>query len=105
MQQSNKIEATGLICLGLRSQCSDNRDRRGTIRMLVWEEDRTTENVHAASAAPHAVSASPSPVAVPSPAPNAAPAAAPIARRVRAADKRIINGATDVNQLVPFKSK
>ena len=27
------------------------------------------------------------------------------ARRVRAADKRIINGQTDVNQLVPFKYK
>ena len=41
---------------------------------------------------------------VPSPsAIHAAPAAAP--RRVRAADKRIINGQTDVNQLVPFKYK
>ena len=28
-----------------------------------------------------------------------------VARRVRAADKRIINGQTDVNQLVPFKYK
>ena len=37
-----------------------------------------------------------------------APAAAtstPAARRVNAADKRIINGQTDVNQLVPFKYK
>ncbi|MDO8440282.1 MAG: ribonucleotide-diphosphate reductase subunit beta, partial [Polaromonas sp.] len=32
-------------------------------------------------------------------------AAAPAARRVKAADKRIINGQTDVNQLVPFKYK
>ena len=32
-------------------------------------------------------------------------AAAPVARRVRADDKRIINGQTDVNQLVPFKYK
>src|SRR5882672_2483148 len=30
---------------------------------------------------------------------------APESRRVNAADKRIINGATDVNQLVPFKYK
>ena len=30
---------------------------------------------------------------------------APEARRVNAADKRIINGSTDVNQLVPFKYK
>lgn len=35
---------------------------------------------------------------------NEAPAA-PTARRVNAADKRIINGRTDVNQLVPFKYK
>src|SRR6478735_1802490 len=27
---------------------------------------------------------------------------APVAHRVKAADKRIINGQTDVNQLVPF---
>ena len=84
--------------------------------MLVWEEDRTTENVHAASTAPRAASASSSPIAAPSfsaepvgvPAqrPTAATAAAaPIARRVKASDKRIINGATDVNQLVPFKYK
>jgi ribonucleoside-diphosphate reductase beta chain len=38
---------------------------------------------------------------------SAAPqaAAVPAARRVNAADKRIINGQTDVNQLVPFKYK
>ncbi len=34
-----------------------------------------------------------------------APAAAAASRRVNAADKRIINGQTDVNQLVPFKYK
>ena len=96
--------------------------------MLVWEEDRTTDNVNAASTAPRAVSALRSalaPVAEAS-APLAAPplvaaplaetapsiqadpapvAAVPIARRVKAADKRIINGRTDVNQLVPFKYK
>src|SRR6478736_2093117 len=44
-------------------------------------------------------------------APQASPAAkvsapiAPAAHRVKAADKRIINGQTDVNQLVPFKYK
>ena len=84
--------------------------------MLVWEEDRPTDNVHAASTAPRADSARPSAVgATPLrtegtlPAERAiAPAAAPAAsaaRRVRAADKRIINGSTDVNQLVPFKYK
>lgn len=41
------------------------------------------------------------------PAPASQPAApiAPAAHRVKAADKRIINGQTDVNQLVPFKYK
>src|SRR4051794_10745355 len=36
---------------------------------------------------------------------GATSAAAPTKRRVSAADKRIINGQTDVNQLVPFKYK
>lgn len=36
---------------------------------------------------------------------TASSAAATTARRVKAADKRIINGQTDVNQLVPFKYK
>ena len=47
------------------------------------------------------VPSSPTPTQTPS-------AAAPVAvqtKRVRAADKRIINGQTDVNQLVPFKYK
>ncbi len=46
--------------------------------------------------------------AAPSPVMTAATQAAPTtgaARRVNAADKRIINGQTDVNQLVPFKYK
>ncbi|MFP5418055.1 MAG: ribonucleotide-diphosphate reductase subunit beta, partial [Gammaproteobacteria bacterium] len=38
-------------------------------------------------------------------APAAADDAPAQARRVNAADKRIINGTTDVNQLVPFKYK
>jgi ribonucleoside-diphosphate reductase beta chain len=85
--------------------------------MLVWEEDRTTENVPAASTAPRAVTALPSAVAAPpliseatlpaqrQVAAATASAAASATRRVRAADKRIINGSTDVNQLVPFKYK
>ena len=36
---------------------------------------------------------------------NALPLVPPVAKRVRASDKRIINGQTDVNQLVPFKYK
>ena len=83
--------------------------------MLVWEEDRTTETVHAASSAqrastalrlaqPSAVEAAIIHQSLPA-APAAALAAVPAARRVKAADKRIINGRTDVNQLVPFKYK
>jgi ribonucleoside-diphosphate reductase beta chain len=40
-----------------------------------------------------------------SPSTASAPAASGASRRVNAADKRIINGQTDVNQLVPFKYK
>ena len=36
---------------------------------------------------------------------DAQPPVAAVQRRVNAADKRIINGQTDVNQLVPFKYK
>jgi len=95
--------------------------------MLVWEEDVQPANAHTAKLAPTPASvpriASPSPlVAVVSTAaarplatpifssdpvmPAAAkPAASSDTRRVVAADKRIINGQTDVNQLVPFKYK
>jgi len=88
--------------------------------MLVWEEDRTTETVHAASSAQRVASASSSLATAPlqsvsvSQAPalsvvksvaTPAVATAPRSGRVNAADKRIINGRTDVNQLVPFKYK
>ncbi len=87
--------------------------------MLVWDEEVKPSTLHTASLAQSApmraaldstvsshVVDSPvvgSPVA--STAPSTTEAAAPIARRVNAADKRIINGQTDVNQLVPFKYK
>src|SRR5262245_29148510 len=38
-------------------------------------------------------------------APSPQPAADEKSRRVNVADKRVINGSTDVNQLVPFKYK
>jgi len=47
----------------------------------------------------------PSPRLAEVPAATAAPAASPAQGRVRAEDKRIINGHTDVNQLVPLKYK
>ena len=57
--------------------------------------------LHGAQAAPtHLNDGAPVPVAVASTPKVSAPA-----RRVVAADKRIINGQTDVNQLVPFKYK
>ncbi len=69
--------------------------------VLAWEPvDRTAANDAAASLA--AVAALP--VADPS-AVGSDRAEPTSARRVKAADKRIINGRTDVNQLVPFKYK
>jgi len=81
--------------------------------MLVWEEDLKPSISHKASLAQSLPSqarvVAPSPVFEDSPAPDLSVQAAvvPIAgvRRVNAADKRIINGKTDVNQLVPFKYK
>ncbi len=90
--------------------------------MLVWEDEvrsTPTNSILAVTSAPlrdvQAVQASPRSAVVMSaesntvtarPAPVVAKAAKPDpARRVSAADKRIINGQTDVNQLVPFKYK
>jgi ribonucleoside-diphosphate reductase beta chain len=77
--------------------------------MLTWEEEikpATPSNFAAMSTTSAPLPSS----AVASDARNddsvvAAASAAPSAQRVRAADKRIINGKTDVNQLVPFKYK
>jgi ribonucleoside-diphosphate reductase beta chain len=92
--------------------------------MLTWDEDvqpiapvRATapaapeprlQNVPFTAASPAQSSAwLASPAAAPSTVAAAPvrPPAAPSGQRVRAADKRIINGQTDVNQLVPFKYK
>src|SRR5690349_19670662 len=109
MRQSNKIEAAPLICLGLRTHRSDNPPLEEYSAMLVWEEENSTEHVPAASTAPRvapAVAATPLNTEATLPVPRPVePAAESSTRRVRAADKRIINGATDVNQLVPFKYK
>ena len=89
--------------------------------MLVWEEEVKSNSNQAASQAflhapreavlapltalaPAAVVPSAGQHAVPSAA-FTATAAHSTTRRVNAADKRIINGQTDVNQLVPFKYK
>ncbi|MBI3156799.1 MAG: ribonucleotide-diphosphate reductase subunit beta [Burkholderiales bacterium] len=80
--------------------------------MLVWEDDRSStasmpagpmpalQSVRAVAA--RAMPESPRAAAV---APRAARESAASQRRVDVADKRIINGRTDVNQLVPFKYK
>ncbi|MBY0235612.1 MAG: ribonucleotide-diphosphate reductase subunit beta, partial [Burkholderiaceae bacterium] len=89
--------------------------------MLVWEEDlKPADKAHAntasgtaanAGATVTAVTTANSPIrsaAAPAPVSSAAAVAPTLSaaeRRVKAADKRIINGQTDVNQLVPFKYK
>ena len=78
--------------------------------MLDWDEDLKSTDTHTAkplavmpSATPASASArEATSVAIPAPQLSGE---ATTARRVKAADKRIINGQTDVNQLVPFKYK
>ena len=78
--------------------------------MLDWDEDLKSTDTPTAkplAAMPSATHASVSPreaASVQMPAPQMS-GEATTARRVKAADKRIINGQTDVNQLVPFKYK
>ena len=67
--------------------------------MLTWEDQQpATSRVSPAAAQAAAPSSTAAPVQTTS-------AAAVSERRVNVADKRIINGQTDVNQLVPFKYK
>ena len=74
--------------------------------MLSWNETANSAQpawLPAASDAGRTVAGPAQPGMIPSPA-DAAPGAPP-QERVRAEDKRIINGHTDVNQLVPLKYK
>ena len=81
--------------------------------MLVWEDEVRSTTIPAVGAQPNSlrnakvVPASPLNAAAPATMQtgSAAPARDAAARRVNVAEKRIINGATDVNQLVPFKYK
>ena len=73
--------------------------------MLSWDDEPSDAGVIAVELP--AVAPVASPVLAPA-APSVVPAVAPaavVSRRINAADKRIINGQTDVNQLVPFKYK
>ena len=72
--------------------------------MLSWDEDQTPKAAPQPALQPvrdahQDIALNPALVAKP------AEAAASPARRMDAADKRVINGQTDVNQLVPFKYK
>jgi ribonucleoside-diphosphate reductase beta chain len=101
--------------LGVIAQHSHNSDAQENFTMLVWEEEVKPSTVHAASHAQsqpslaHAVhlssAATGSVIDTHTPAATLKNEQAPVARRVKASDKRIINGQTDVNQLVPFKYK
>src|SRR5207247_1192394 len=95
--------------------------RIGSKHMLVWEDEVRHTTTTSNSTAPtlqrdarsvtpslaSAVAATPAPLNISSITASAPAAAAsmqsPSNRRVNVADKRVINGATDVNQLVPFK--
>src|SRR5262245_42249146 len=73
--------------------------------MLDWDEDLKSTDTHTAkplAAMPSATRSSREAASVPAPQLAGESTAA---RRVKAADKRIINGQTDDNQLVPFKYK
>jgi len=82
--------------------------------MLTWDDQITPSSKPATSPLPHSMSglqaslsserAPTFSASVPTASSPKAATAAP-ARRINVADKRIINGQTDVNQLVPFKYK
>ncbi len=66
--------------------------------MLSWEDPATGQATPVPAGLPR-------PADLPASRASAGSQAAIDARRVNVADKRIINGRTDVNQLVPFKYK
>ena len=73
---------------------------------LVRDAAAVSLDRNAATAEPRVRNATVAPALPSTPAARAQPQdQAPIQGRVRSADKRIINGRTDVNQLVPFKYK
>ena len=75
--------------------------------MLTWDEEVTPSlQTPVSSGLPASRSVDlPTPSFAPPAQPPAESAAPAKAKRVKASDKRIINGQTDVNQLVPFKYK
>ena len=73
--------------------------------MLVWEDDLRSTPIQKPILLRDAKAVPASPLAALQPAVPATPRVEATQRRVNVGDKRIINGATDVNQLVPFKYK
>ncbi|HMS26981.1 MAG TPA: ribonucleotide-diphosphate reductase subunit beta [Burkholderiaceae bacterium] len=86
--------------------------------MLTWEEDtKPTLSINSNNGLPTnrlaevptqfsaAIAATPQPISVQAVAQKLVASVPPTHQRIKAADKRIINGKTDVNQLVPFKYK
>jgi ribonucleoside-diphosphate reductase beta chain len=111
--------------LGVAGHHSHNRKTQGISIMLVWDEEGRSSKTHNANllqgrpvglehglefparAPVHPAAANdPATAVTPGLTSDEASERSPAAiRRVNAADKRIINGRTDVNQLVPFKYK
>jgi ribonucleoside-diphosphate reductase beta chain len=114
---SNKTPQRNAQALFILQRCFHNPNTGKT--MLTWDEEVTSssqesfdgglqQNRLAASAPPSAALAKLPTVPLTtaaSVASTASESGATSAQRVNAADKRIINGKTDVNQLVPFKYK
>jgi ribonucleoside-diphosphate reductase beta chain len=114
---SNKTPQRNAQALFILQRCFHNPNTGKT--MLTWDEEVTSssqesfdgglqQNRLAASAPPSAALAKLPTVPLTtaaSVASTASESGATSAQRINAADKRIINGKTDVNQLVPFKYK
>jgi ribonucleoside-diphosphate reductase beta chain len=107
--EATKTLLDNALMLSFSQHCFHNPNTGKS--MLTWDEevkpssqnqlDGALQNDRLAGQPPLAFQPASSPV----PSAAAAPTAAAAHRRVNAADKRIINGQTDVNQLVPFKYK
>jgi ribonucleoside-diphosphate reductase beta chain len=106
------IAAHGAACHVARRL--QNKRHVKEITMLSWDDEVTSTPAPRAAQPQFQPQPQLQPVSTPTmpqevalnPSPAAATDAAAVAeRRVNAADKRIINGQTDVNQLVPFKYK
>ncbi len=106
-QESREIHDLRVESRVVARQDVQRNEERNEERNERRDEVRTKRGVDASALVPASMPVSVSIVAAVQPvsAQPAAPAEARTTHRVKAADKRIINGQTDVNQLVPFKYK